>query len=76
MEEFYGFLVFTVILSVALFLPVLIELKKPKDSGPRKIVNFETATFLKAQKEPEMGKQSLSGNKPIFTLDSLTNIEV
>ncbi len=75
MEEFYGFLIFTIALTAALFLPALIELKNPKDSGPRKIVGFETNMFIHATKE-EPVKWSLNGARPIVTFDSLTNIEV
>ncbi len=75
MEQFFVFLGFTVAIVLVLFLPAIIELKKPKDIGPRKIVGYKTGVLLQAKKEKELSKQPLNGNLAA-AVDSLTNLEV
>ncbi|XHH07546.1 MAG: hypothetical protein ACFCUE_08130 [Candidatus Bathyarchaeia archaeon] len=75
MEQFFVFLCFTVIIVIALFTPALLELKKPKDAGPREIVGFKTGVLLQAKREPEFSSKALNANiSDVF--DSLTNLEV
>ena len=76
MAQFFVLLAFTIIGLVVLFLPSLIELKKPKDNGPRKIVGFEIGIFFHVPKEAEPIAQTLSGAMPVVVFDSLTNLEV
>jgi hypothetical protein len=76
MEPFFEFLICIISIMVALFLPALIELKKPKDVGPRKIVGFQNVGLLQVQKSLESGKSSKNVNLRAVALDSLTNIEV
>ncbi|MGD6809395.1 MAG: hypothetical protein ACQCN3_06820 [Candidatus Bathyarchaeia archaeon] len=74
MEQFFVFLVFTAIVVLVLFLPSLFELKKPKDTGPRKIVGFKTGVILPTSNEQAPSKQPLNGN--LAAVDPLTNLEV
>ncbi len=76
MQQFFELSVIALIVVAMVFLPALIEIKKPKDNGPRKIVGFETGVFLHTRKEPEPIAQTLSGNMPFVTFDFLTNLEV
>jgi hypothetical protein len=75
MEQFLGFLFFIIIVGVGLFLPSIIELKKPTDIGPRYIEGVENSIILKKGKlEPV--KHALSVNMSVIVFDYLTNIEV
>lgn len=60
-------------------MPAIIELKKPRDNGPRKIVGFETAAFIQTNKEPELSmppvKPPVTGAVPMMTFEALTNLE-
>ncbi len=75
METFFVFLGFTMIIVLVLFLPVLIELKKPKDIAPRKIVDFKTVLLLQTKKEVAPNNQPLNGTLAA-AVESLTNLEV
>jgi len=72
MEQFFVFIGFTVTIVVILFLPALIELKKPKDVGPRKIVGFETL-LIQAEKELVSSKQPVNS---LSVVESLSDLEV
>lgn len=73
MEQFFVFLGFTVIIVIVLFVPALIELKKPKDIGPRKIAGFETGLFTQTKKEV-FSKQPVNGSLAVS--DSSSDLEV
>lgn len=39
-------------LIIILFLPAIFELKRPKDAGPRRIVNMGSASFTMSKAKP------------------------
>lgn len=63
-----------------MFLPALIELKKPKDAGPRIIVDYtfdmQPKTFWMLDMEEEQGFNQASIEKLVEIISFLPNIEV
>ncbi len=75
MEAFFGFLIITLVIVLVLFVPALIELKRPKDNGPRKIAGFQTAPFLRVEKEAEPCMSSKTVIAPVMVFESLFDME-
>lgn len=65
-----------ILIILILFLPVYIELKKPKDNGPRQIVGFkaDTGSILCLEEEIKFEPPLLTMLALIF--DALPNLEV
>jgi hypothetical protein len=74
MAQFLEVLFFIIITVIGLFMPSILELKKPTDIGPRYIEGFENSMILKKGKLPV--KHAINMNMSVIVFDYLTNIEV
>jgi hypothetical protein len=65
----------TTMVTLTLFLPAFIELKKPRDNGPRQIIDIQTSFMQLAsiEKEQKFDKQLIDQLSIIFA--ALPNIE-
>jgi hypothetical protein len=64
-----------ILITLILFLPVYIELKKPKDNGPRQIVGVKADTESVLCLEEEINFEAPLTMLPSH-FDALTNLEV
>ena len=65
----------TTMVTLTLFLPAFIELKKPHDNGPRPIIDIQTnfMTLASIEKEQKFDKQLIDKLSIVFA--ALPNIE-
>ncbi len=77
MFSFYLCLIAIAIVSVILFMPAFIELKKPKDNGPRQIMGDKLGYYRPLlYVEDEVPIEKAQASKLTLALTMLPNLEV
>jgi len=75
--SFYLCLIAIAIVSLILFMPAFIELKKPKDNGPRQIVGVKLGYYGPLPFiEDEVTFDKVQARKLTLALTALPNLEV